>query len=103
MDKKSEQLLRKLKFIAEVKKNNYPNAAGFAKRLSLYAGEDGEPFGCSSRTIARDIEDLIKVHKAPLIYDPANRGYYLRDPEWEFNVPIFEEDFISIVVRGNAL
>ena len=103
MDKKSEQLLRKLKFIAEVKKNNYPNAAGFAKRLSLYAGEDGEPFGCSSRTIARDIEDLIKVHKAPLIYDPANRGYYLRDPDWEFNVPIFKEDFISMSLLGTRL
>ena len=103
MDKKSEQLMRKLKFIAEAKKNNYPNAADFAKRLSQYEGEDGEPFGCSARTIARDIKDLIEIHKAPLVYDAAYRGYYLRDPEWEFNVPIFEEDFISMSLLGTRL
>jgi len=103
MDKKSEQLLRKLKFIAEAKKNNYPNARNFAEKLSQYEGEDGEPFGCSPRTIARDISDLINVHKAPLAYDDANRGYYLRDPSWEFNVPIFEEDFISISLLGTRL
>ena len=103
MDKKSEQLMRKLKFIAEVKKNNYPNADSFARRLAMYEGDDGEPFGCSSRTIARDIETLIKVHKAPLEYDPANRGYFLRDPEWEFSAPVFEEDFVSMSLLGTRL
>jgi len=103
MDKKSEQLLRKLKFIAEAKKNNYPNAGDFARKLAQYEGEDGEPFGCSPRTIARDIKDLIEVHKAPLEYDAVNRGYYLRDPEWEFSVPIFEEDFISMSLLGTRL
>lgn len=103
MDKKSEQLMRKLKFIAEVKKHNYPNAYNFAERLTRYEGEEGEPFGCSARTVARDIKELIKVHKAPLEYDAANRGYYLRDPEWEFNVPIFEEDFISMSLLGTRL
>lgn len=103
MDKKSEQLIRKLKFIAEAKKNNYPNASGFAKRLSQYEGEDGEPFGCSPRTIARDIKDLIEVYKAPLEYDATNRGYYLRDPDWEFKVPVFEQDFISMSLLGTKL
>ena len=103
MDKKSEQLLRKLKFIAEAKMNNYPNAGDFARKLSQYEGEDGEPFGCSARTIARDIKDLIEVHKAPLEYDAANRGYYLRDPDWEFLVPVFEEDFISMTLLGTRL
>ena len=103
MDKKSEQLLRKLKFIAEAKKNNYPNAGSFARTLSQYEGEDGEPFGCSPRTIARDIKALIEVHKAPLEYDAVNRGYYLRDPSWEFNVPVFEEDFISMSLLGTRL
>ena len=103
MDKKSEQLMRKLKFIAEAKKHNYPNAGKFAKRLAQYEGEDGEPFGCSARTIARDIKVLIEVHKAPLAYDAANRGYYLRDPKWEFTIPIFEEDFVSMSLLGTRL
>ena len=64
MDKKSEQLLRKLKFIAEAKKNNYPNAGSFAKKMQQFESENGQPFGCSARTIARDIRDLIEFHKA---------------------------------------
>ena len=103
MDKRSEQLLRKLKFIAEVKKNNYPNAWNFAKKLSQYEGEDGEPFGCSPRTIARDINALIKVHKAPLEYDKLNNGYFLRDPSWSFSVPVFQEDFVSMALLGTRL
>lgn len=103
MDKKSEQLLRKLKFIAEAKKNNYPNAHSFAQKLNEFEGEDGQPFGCSARTIARDIKDLIEVHKAPLEYDPMNRGYYLRNRAWEFSCPAFAEDFISMAMLGTRL
>lgn len=103
MNKDSEQLLRKLKFIAEAKMNNFPNAESFAKKLSVYEGEDGQPFGCSARTIARDIKDLIEVHKAPLEYDPANRGYYLKDTQWEFSCPVFEDDFVSMAMLGTRL
>ena len=45
MQKRSEQILRKLKFLAEVKKNNYPNAESFARRLKDFEDEDGQPFG----------------------------------------------------------
>ena len=41
VEKKSEVWLRKLKFIAEVKKNNYPNAEKFAEKLSRYEGLEG--------------------------------------------------------------
>lgn len=103
MDKKSEQLLRKLKFIAEAKKNNYPNAGSFAQKMQAFEGEDGQPFGCSARTIARDIKDLIETHKAPLEYDALQRGYYLRNPDWEFSCPVFEEDFVSMAILGTRL
>ena len=103
MDKKSEQLLRKLKFIAEAKKNNYPNAGSFAKKMQEFEGDGGEPFGCSARTIARDIKDLIEFHKAPLEYDALHRGYYLRNPSWEFSCPVFEEDFVSMAILGTRL
>lgn len=103
MDKKSEQLLRKLKFIAEAKKNNYPNAGSFAKKMQQFESENGQPFGCSARTIARDIRDLIEFHKAPLEYDACQRGYYLRNPDWEFSCPVFEEDFVSMAILGTRL
>lgn len=103
MNKNSERMLRKLKFIAETKMNNFPNAESFARKLSAYEGEDGQPFGCSARTIARDIKDLIEVHKAPLEYDPTNRGYFLRDNQWEFSCPVFEDDFVSMAMLGTRL
>lgn len=103
MQKRSEQLLRKLKFVAEVKKNNYPNAESFARQLALFEDEEGQPFACSARTIARDIKELVEVHKAPLEYDPQNRGYYLRDRAWEFNCPVFEQDFVSMAMLGTRL
>jgi len=103
MNKDSEQLLRKLKFIADAKMNTFPNAESFAKKLSCYEGEDGHPFGCSARTIARDSKGLIEVHKAPLEYDPANRGYYLEDTQWEFSCPVFEDDFVSMAMLGTRL
>ncbi len=103
MDKPSEALMRKLRLIAEIKKGNYPNAESFAIKLQAREGEDGEPFGCSRRTIARDIQTLINVHKAPIEYDPYHRGYFLRDPEWEFQTPVLEEDFIGMMLIGTNL
>lgn len=103
MDKKSEMWLRKLKFIAEVKKNNYPNAESFAEKLNQYENENGQPFGCSPRTIARDIKELISQYHAPLEYDAQNRGYWLRDPSWGFDHPVFNGDFIGMSMLGTRL
>ncbi|MDD4816547.1 MAG: WYL domain-containing protein [Victivallaceae bacterium] len=103
MDKKSEQWMRKLKFISELKKNNYPTAETFAKKLCMFEDEDGQPFGCSARTVARDIRELVEVHKAPLEYDPHSCGYYLSDPSWNLDCPVFEDDFVSMAVLGTRL
>ena len=103
VEKKSEVRLRKLKFIAEVKKNNYPNAEKFAEKLSRYEGEEGQPFACSARTVARDIRELITHYHAPLEYDPRKRGYRLRDPEWNFDHPVFPGDWIGFSMLGTHL
>ncbi|MCQ2378041.1 MAG: WYL domain-containing protein [Victivallaceae bacterium] len=100
---KNDSLVRKVKFLAETKKGNYPNAESFSRKLLQYRDADDDLKGCSSRTIARDISELITKFHAPLEYNPENRGYELTDPFWEFNAPVFEEDFIKFAMLGTHL
>ncbi len=103
MDKKSEVGLRKLEFIAETEQNNCPDAERFAEKLNRHEGEDGQPFGCSPRTLARDIRELISQYHAPLEYDAQNRGCRLRDSSWSFDHPFFEGGFTVMSMPGTQL
>ncbi|MCQ2352044.1 MAG: WYL domain-containing protein [Victivallaceae bacterium] len=106
---KNDTIIRQLKFIAETKKGNYPNAESFSRRLQRYRDnvrghqDDDDLKGCSPRTIARDIKDLITKHHAPLEYNAENRGYELTDPCWEFSAPVFEKDFVKFAMLGTHL
>ena len=103
MSNKAQQLLRQLKMIAEMKKGNYPNTRTISELFSKIEGDAGEPMGCSQRTILRDIQQLQQEYNAPIDYDATYKGYYLRDPDWEFNCPVFQEDFVSMAILGTRL
>lgn len=102
MGNREQRLLRQLKFVAEMKLGNYPNAQSMAREFERYEDEDGEPMGCSPRTVMRDINHLLELG-APIEYDPTNKGYYLRHKSWEFKVPVFQEDFVSMAMLGTRL
>ncbi len=103
MSIQSRQALRLVKFIAELKKNNYPNAGSFAKLLDRADSDENFPFGCSARTIMRDIKTLQNDYHAPIAYDTARRGYYLKDPDWEFAAPVMNDDIFSMTLLGTRL
>ena len=103
MSNKGQQLLRQLKIVAEMKKGNFPNTQSLSKIFEKFEGDDGEPMGCSSRTILRDIQHLQLEYGAPIEYDSTNRGYFLRNTSWEFKCPVFEEDFVSMAILGTRL
>ena len=103
MGNKGQQVLRQLKFVAEMKKGNYPNTQSMARLFGEYEGEDGEPMGCSPRTVLRDIQHLQLEYGAPIEYDSTNKGYYLSNPSWEFKCPVFQEDFVSMALLGTRL
>lgn len=88
MSRTTEQMLRQIKLIAEMRKGQFPNAQSFARQLALYEDVDGQPFTCSPRTISRDIQMLQKVYHAPVEYDESRRGFYLTDTNWEFRCPL---------------
>ena len=90
MSSKGQQLLRQMKIIAEMKKGNYPNTQTISRIFEAAEGETGEPMGCSTRTIMRDIQDLQQEYNAPIEYDSSYKGYFLRDPAWEFRCPVFQ-------------
>lgn len=103
MSNKGQKLLRQLKMIAEMKKGNYPNTQTISKLFTEVEGEDGEPMECSTRTLLRDIKDLQLEYGAPIEYDATYKGYYLRNPSWEFKCPVFQEDFVSMSMLGTRL
>lgn len=103
MSIQSRQAVRLIKFIAELKKNNYPNASSFAKLLRQADLEENIDCACSVRTVMRDIETLQTEYHAPIEYDAANHGYYLTDPSWELQAPVMSDDILSMTLLGTKL
>ena len=99
----SRQALRLMKFVAEMRKNTFPNAGSFAKLLQQADVDENIPCSCRARTIMRDIETLKNDYGAPIEYDPSNRGYFLLNPGWELTVPILSDDVLSMSILGAKL
>ena len=72
MSIQSRQALRMIKFVAEMKKNNYPNASSFAALLRKLDIDDNIACSCSARTVMRDIEVLQNEYKGISIYSGIN-------------------------------
>ena len=103
MSVQSRQALRLMKFVAEMRKNNFPNAGSFARLLRRADMEESIPCSCSTRTVMRDIETLKNEYKAPIEYDPVNRGYFLLNPSWELSVPLMSDDVLSMSMLSTRL
>ena len=103
MSVQSRQALRLMKFVAEMRKNNYPNAGSFARLLLRADAEENISCTCSTRTIMRYIETLKNEYNAPIEYDPVNRGYFLVNPGWELNVPLVNDDVLSMSMLSTRL
>ena len=103
MSVQSRQALRLMKFVAEMRKNNYPNAGSFARLLRRADLEENVPCKCSTRTIMRDIETLKNEYNAPIEYDAVNRGYFLLNSKWELNVPLMNDDVLSMSMLSTRL
>ncbi|MEA2013168.1 MAG: WYL domain-containing protein [Verrucomicrobiota bacterium] len=87
------QLLRLIKFVAELKKKTYPNTNSFAKKLQRMDLDENINISCSPRTILRDIDYLKEYFNAPIEYDPAEKGYFLYC-DWTFKCPVNEKKLL---------
>ena len=98
-----KQLMRLIKFVAEMRKNAYPNASTFARKLREMDLNENLNISCSERTIMRDLDTLRKDFDAPIVFSPEHNGYCLTNQYWEFKVPFLDDDMVMSAMLGAQL
>jgi len=98
-----KQLLRLIKFVAEMRKNAYPNATSFKRKLREMELDENLNISCSERTIMRDLDTLRKDFDAPIAFSPENNGYYLTNTCWELKVPFMDDEMVMSAMLGAQL
>jgi len=77
----------RLSFIDDaIKSGRYPNTEDLAKKLEV-----------NTRTIARDIEFLKDTYKAPIEYNPKERGYYYSEPNFFIKSVLLSDEDLNTV------
>lgn len=66
-----------------MRENRYPNHPILQAAMSLM--DEAGAYAISQKSIQRDVAYLKKEYNAPIEYDAEQRGYYLSDPNWEWD------------------
>jgi len=103
MPDNKKQLLRYIKFISELKRNNFPNSKSFAELLHRVDLDENINISCNARTIQRDIASLQKDFNAPIKFDHDQNGFYLDNKYWEFQCPVLCDEMILTSLLGVRL
>ena len=98
-----KQLLRMIRFVAEMRKNAYPNASTFTRKLREMELDENLNISCSERTIMRDLDTLRKDFDAPIAFSQENNGYYLTNTCWELKVPFMDDEMVMSAMLGAQL
>ncbi len=89
---------RIIHFIAMLKENRYPNHPKLVmemRRLDI-AGA----YSITQKTLQRDVAFLKGDYHAPIKYDYQQRGYFLTDREWNWDVPQLNESDLKFAAVG---
>jgi predicted DNA-binding transcriptional regulator YafY len=98
-----KQILRMVKFVAEMRKESYPNCRTFAELLRQADLNENLNISCTEKTIHRDIQALKNEFNAPIEFDSVQNGYFLTDPEWEFACPILTDEHVLAILCSTKL
>ena len=98
-----KQLLRMIRFVAELRRNAYPNAATFVRKLRELDTDENLNIACSERTVMRDLDTLRGDFKAPISFSAENNGYFLTNPYWELKVPFMDDEMVMAAMLGAQL
>ena len=98
-----KQLLRLIRFVAELRKNSYPNAASFTHKLRNLDLDENLDLACSVRTVMRDLDTLRKDFGAPISFSSERNGYFLTNPYWELKVPFMDDEMVMSAMLGAQL
>ena len=99
-----KQLQRLTRLAAKLKENRYPNCKTFAEELTRLDVEKNLNIACTEKTIFRYIQTLQKEFKAPIAFDRARNGYYLKHHGWTFNTLYIhsEEELLAAVLGARV-
>ena len=96
------QVFRLARIASLLKKNSCPTAEKLLKEYEKLEFEEGRTIRAkySLRTVYRDIDTLRNDFDCPVEYDRANKVYYLKDHDWEFNCPahLSESAMLALVI-----
>ena len=95
------KMTRLLKLVSMLRKNSFPNHTTLEKELR--ALDVTGQFKISQKTIQRDVLYLQAEYNAPIAFDYHNNGYYLKDPNWKFEVPQLSGVEMQAVTLGARL
>ena len=84
-----------------LKENRYPNHTMMINEMKKL--DVAGTYNISRKTIQRDVAYLKEELRAPIEYDPVNRGYYLTNPYWDGYIPFLEEHEIDAAIIGAHL
>ena len=93
--------LRLLHLVEMLKAGRYPNHPRVLKEMRKYSAT--EDFDVNQKTIKRDIDCLKRDYGAPIAYDLHRKGFYLTDPNWEFDVLSMRDNEREAVLIGARL
>ena len=94
---------RLTRIVSLMKRNHILEAHGILEKLRELDIEENIPLDCSLKTVYRDIQTLKRDFDAPIAVSRTNgeRGYYLKDKDWEFIAPaLVDENEIMAAVLG---
>lgn len=91
MLKKNNKLAisRLMHFIAMLKENRYPNHPRLVEEMRKL--DITNAYNVTQKTVQRDVNYLKSKFDAPIAYDFYQKGYYLTDPDWNLDIPIFKQ------------
>lgn len=96
-----KQLVRLVRLVAQLKENRYPNCSRFSEEMRKADLDENLNVACTPKTIFRDIQTLKNDFDAPIAFDKARNGYYLKHHGWNFSCPqIYDDNEMLAVVLG---
>ena len=104
MSVQKNQLRRFSHIISQLKENRYPNSETLIRDFNRMALEENIDISCVKKTILRDINTLKTEYGAPIDFDRARNGYFLKHHGWHFNMPVIldDHDMLAAVIGARV-
>lgn len=92
---------RLIHFVAMLKQNRYPNHPKLVREMQKL--DLAGAYSITQKTLQRDVAFLKGDYHAPIQYDYKQRGYYLLDPSWNWDVPALSASELEASLVGAQL